>query len=528
MPTPVLSSRRPSLVLAPVATAIALAFAVAARAEVKLHPLFTDHAVLQQGLPLPVWGTADRGEQVTVEFAGQKKTATADTHGRWMLSLKPLKATATGATLKAAGPANAVEISDIVVGEVWVCSGQSNMEWPLSRSAQPEADIAASADPNLRLFTVVKRRSSVVKTDLDYAAHAWAVASPSTVPSFSAVGYYFGRDLAAALKSKGVPVGIIHSSWGGSPAEVWMSEAVLKAEHTYARDILGPYPIALRRWKTSADQWAAAKAAAAAKGERFTQGPPGKPWEPSELYNGMIANLIPYGIKGAIWYQGESNAGRAWQYRSLFADMIRNWRRDWGQGDFHFYAVQLAPWDKNRKRDLATIAAEVGDSDWAELREAQDSVGKVLRNYGVAVITDVGDKDDIHPTKKQPVGARLARIARAKAYGEKVEHSGPVFTAKSVRGRQVTLNFNHAAGLKTLDGGAPTGFSVAGADQKFHAATAEIRGSLVVLTCPAVDAPVAVRHGWNDHPVVNLANRDGLPASPFRTDSWELTTQKIK
>ena len=367
-----------------------------------------------------------------------------------------------------------------------------------------------------------------MKTDLDYAQHAWAVAAPETVPGFSAVGYYFGRDLAVALKAKGVPVGMIHTSWGGSPAEVWMSEDVLKADHVFARDILNPYPATARRWRNSVTQWETAKAAAEAKGEKFTPGRPGKPWEPAELYNGMIANVIPYGIKGALWYQGESNAGRAWQYRDLFAGMIRNWRRDWGQGDFHFYAVQLAPWDKNRKRDLATIAAEVGDSDWAELREAQDHAAKTLPNVGIAVITDVGDKDDIHPTKKQPVGARLALLARARAYGEKVEASGPVFTAKTVRGREVTLNFTRATGLKTLDGGAPTGFSVAGEDRKFHAATAELRGSQVVLSSAEVEQPVAVRHGWADHPVVNLANGAGLPASPFRTDSWELTTQKIK
>lgn len=523
---------RPRASVAPAICATFLVFATAFRSDaaVRLNPLFSDHAVLQQGQRLPVWGTADPGEKVTVEFAGQKATVTADEHGRWQVNLKPLKASATGASLKASGQSGAAEIADVVVGEVWICSGQSNMEFALRNSFESAADIAASANPNLRLFNVTKRRSSVVKTDLDYAKHAWAVAGPDSTPGFSAVGYYFGRDLEASLRAQGVPVGVIHTSWGGSPAEVWMSEDVLKSNHVYARDILDAYPAALRGYQTSVAQWEAAKASAEAKGEKFTQWRPWQPWEPAELYNGMLANLMPYGIKGAIWYQGESNAGRAWQYRSLFADMIRNWRRDWGQGDFHFYAVQLAPWDNGRKRDLATIAAEVGDSNWAELREAQNYVAQTLPRVGVAVITDVGDKDDIHPTKKAPVGARLALLARAKAYGQAVEYSGPAFVEKTVKGREVTLSFNHVgSGLKTLDGGAPTGFTVAGADGKFHAATAQIRGQYqVVVSSPGVEHPVAVRYGWANYPVVNLANGAGLPASPFRTDDWELTTQKVQ
>ncbi len=512
-------------------TAVATFFALASTslAEVRLHPLFTDHAVLQQGRRLPVWGTADAGEKVTVEFGKQKVTTTADEHGHWQVALAPLHATNKGMTLKASGAKQSAEVTDVVVGEVWIASGQSNMEFSLKPGFGSAPDIAASSNPNLRLFTVVKRRSSIVKTDLDYAKHAWAVSGPDTTPGFSAVGYYFGRDLEASLRSQNVPVGIIHTSWGGSPAEVWMSEDVLKNNHVYDRDILGAYPAALRGYQASVRKWEQDKAAAEAKGEKFNGNRPWAPWEPSELYNGMIANLIPYGIKGAIWYQGESNAGRAWQYRSLFADMITNWRRDWGQGDFYFYAVQLAPWDMNRKRDMATIAAQVGDSNWAELREAQNYVAKTLPNTGVAVITDVGDKDDIHPTKKGPVGIRLSLLARAKAYGQDVEYTGPVYTGQFTKGREVTLNFTHVGkGLKTSDGAAPTGFTVAGEDGKFHAATAQIRGtSQVVLSSSEVEKPVAIRYGWADYPVVNLANPDGLPASPFRTDSWDLTTQVI-
>ena len=513
-------------------TAVATFFALAstALAEVRLHPLFTYHAVLQQGRRVPVWGTADAGEKVTVEFGKQKVTTTADEHGRWQVALAPLSATTNGLSLKATGKTQAAEVTDVVVGEVWIASGQSNMEWPLRASFGAAPDIAGSANPNLRLFTVVKRRSPIIKTDLDYAKHAWAVSGPGTTPDFSAVGYYFGRDLEASLRRQNVPVGIIHTSWGGSPAEVWMSKEALSANHVYDRDILDAYLPALRSYHAGVVQFEKDKAAAEAKGEKFNGNRPWAPWEPAELYNGMIANLIPYAIKGAIWYQGESNAGRAWQYRSLFADMITNWRRDWGQGDFYFYAVQLAPWDMNRKRDLATIAAQVGDSNWAELREAQNHVAETLPNVGVAVITDVGDKDDIHPTKKAPVGNRLALLARAKAYGQAVEYSGPVYTGKFTKGREVTLNFTHVGkGLKTLDGAAPTGFTVAGEDGKFHAATAQIRGtSQVVVSSSAVEKPVAIRYGWADYPVVNLANPDGLPASPFRTDTWEVTTQVIR
>ncbi len=497
------------------------AFRLATQAEVKLHPTFSDHAVLQRGMKVPVWGTANDGEAVTVEFAGQKRSTIAK-DGRWMVTLGSLKANAAGATLKAIGPANAVSLSDVVVGEVWICSGQSNMEWPMSRSFEPDGDIGHSDNPHLRLFTVVKRRSPEVKTDLDYAAHRWVQAEPEAVRNFSAVGYYFGRSLEEALREKGVPVGIIHTSWGGSPAEVWMREDVLKADAEYNSQILGPGLATATQSAEAIRQWEAEKKATEAKGEKFTRNRPGQPWRPAELYNGMIANLIPYAIRGAIWYQGESNAGRAWQYRRLYADMIRNWRQDWGQGEFPFYAVQLASWDKNRKRDLSAIASEIGASDWAELREAQNYVAETLKNADTAVITDVGDKDDIHPTKKKPVGERLARLARAQVYGEKMVAHGPRLKSSKVKGNTIELNFRDVGtGLKTLDGAAISGFTVAGADRKFKPA-AVIRRSKnqIVLRSDAVAQPVAARFGWNDYPVVNLANSDDLPASPFRTDTW--------
>jgi sialate O-acetylesterase len=242
----------------------------------------------------------------------------------------------------------------------------------------------------------------------------------------------------------------------------------------------------------------------------------------------MIAPLLPSAIKGAIWYQGESNAGRAQQYRTLFADMIRNWRRDWGQGDFTFLAVQLAPWDKGKKRALEQITAAPGDSDWAELREAQMLAAKALPNVGVAVITDVGDKDDIHPNKKAPVGARLALAARGLAYGEEIEYSGPVYQSMKVQENKVILTFAHVGqGLEARDGELK-GFAICGQDKKFVWANAHIQGNTVVVSSPLVDNPIAVRYGWADFPVVNLWNKDGLPASPFRTDDFPMLTAPKK
>lgn len=500
--------------------------ALAARAEVSLHPTFTDHAVLQRGRKVPVWGTAADGEKVTVEFAGQKRTTIAR-DGRWMVHLGSLPANSSGAVLRASGPGNQVSVSDVVVGEVWVCSGQSNMEWPMSRSFEPDSDINQSDNPHLRLFTVVKRRSPEIRTDLGYASHQWVQAEPDAVRKFSAVGYYFARALEESLRAKGVPVGIIHTSWGGSPAEVWMREDVLKADAEYNSQILEPGLANAAKWAESVKQWDAEKKATEAKGEKFTKNRPFPPWRPAELYNGMLANIIPYGIRGVIWYQGESNAGRAWQYRRLYADMIRNWRQDWGQGDFPFYAVQLAPWDGNRKRDLSVIAAEIGDSNWAELREAQNHVAATLKNADTAVITDVGDKDDIHPTKKRPVGERLARLARTQVYGEKILSHGPRLRSSKVRGDTVELTFRDAGtGLKSLDGGALTGFTVAGEDRVFHRATVVRRTKTkLVVRADGVAQPVAVRFGWHDYPVVNLANSEDLPASPFRTDTWPGATQ---
>ena len=329
--------------------------------------------------------------------------------------------------------------------------------------------------------------------------------------NFSAVAYYFGRDLQKAI---GVPIGIVHSSWGGSPAEVWMSEKVLSSNPEYKRDILDTYPAAEQKYKQVLAAYRKQKADAEHEGKEFTNAPPWQVWKPTELYNGMIAPIIPFAIKGAIWYQGESNAGRAEQYRRLFVDMIMNWRHDWGEGNFPFLEVQLAPF----------VPKNSQPGTWPELREAQVHATKVLPKVGIAVITDVGEKDDIHPTKKEPVGARLALAGRAIAYGDHIVYSGPMYKGMKVRGDKAIIRFNHVgSGLVARDGELK-GFTIAGEDRKFVPAQAEIEGDKVVVQSPQVAKPIAVRYGWEDYPVVNLWNKDGLPASPFRTDNFPMIT----
>lgn len=508
------------------------------QAEVRLHGLFSDNMVLQQGMPVAVWGWADEGEQVTVQFRRQRHSTVAK-GGRWQVRLAPLQAGGPD-ELRVTGK-NTLVLRNVLVGEVWIASGQSNMEWPLRATVNGPADIAASANPALRLYTVPKLRAD---TPADNVAAAWEVCGPGSVSNFSAVAYYFGRDLHRAL---GVPVGLIHTSWGGSPAEVWMSQAVLEADPEYRREVLDGYTTQLARFEEALARFIKEEEEAKAAGKPFTRRRPPTPWKPACLYNGMIAPLIPFAFRGVIWYQGESNAGRAWQYRRLFPDLIRNWRRDWGQGDFPFLLVQLAPF-----RD---IKPEPAESDWAELREAQLLATKLLPKVGLAVITDVGDEKDIHPQNKEPVGARLALAARGIAYKQRVVYSGPIFKRMRVKGQKAILSFDHVDGglvalparqadVQKLRGGQPVswtysaatgklsqplvGFAIAGLDRKFVWADAVIEGDTVVVSHPSVRQPVAVRYGWADYPVVNLGNAAGLPASPFRTDDFPLTTAPKK
>jgi sialate O-acetylesterase len=490
-----------------------------ALAAVKPHALFTDGCVLQQGMPVPVWGWADDGEKVTVELQDQKVSATT-TGGKWMVKLKSLQAGGPF-ELKISGT-NTVTIKNVLVGEVWLCSGQSNMEWRMSQTARAKEDIAAANYPKIRLFTVPRNPQDAPQTEVK---GEWKECSPETVANFSAVGYFFGR--ALHLARQGVPVGLINSSYGGTPSEAWTSGAVIKndAHFTGVRErydkALVDWPENKKKYEAALAQHQQAVTTAKANNQPVPAAPqramgPEHQSRPAGLYNGMIAPLLPYAIRGAIWYQGESNAGRAHEYRAIFPAMIRDWRQAWGQGDFPFLFVQLAPYQ--------ITADNPKPGTWPELREAQLLTTQIVPNTGMAVITDVGEEKDIHPKQKQPVGERLALAARALAYGEKIEYSGPVYSGMKVEGNRVVLSFKHTGGGLVAKDGKLMGFTIAGADRNFVAADAEIKGDKIIVSSPQVAQPVAVRYGWLNYPVLNLWNKAGLPATPFRTDDFPMLT----
>jgi sialate O-acetylesterase len=634
-----------------------------ARADVTLPGLVSNGMVLQERAPVRIWGWAPDGEQVKVTLRGQSAAATAK-GGWWAVTLKPLEP--GGPFDMTIAGQNSVVIKDVLVGEVWVCSGQSNMEFPLERAANGKADIDAAADPMLRMFTVGRQLAEVPKTDV--SAGSWESATPEARAHFSAVAYYMGRALRAARK---VPIGLIHSSWGGTPAEAWTSRGALEewgmpkeafnalappssaARDAYERRVeawkaagrprgdfndpgvlnsakawampatdtrgwksmalpmawerLGPdmefdggvwfrkevtvpaswagrelelhlgavddndttyfngVPVGAtgveipthwqvaRRYRVPASAVRAGRAVIAVRvwdhgGEGGFMGPVNEMWVspananpservalggdwrfaleqtrpsmptppglnqnlPSVLYNGMIAPLLPYTIRGATWYQGESNAGRAGQYRSLLSALIADWRADWRVGSFPFLIVQLAPY--------LAIDAEPRESDWAALREAQDQVARQVPRTGLVVITDVGDEKDIHPTQKQPVGERLALVARKLAYKENIVASGPTFRSATVSGSKVVVSFDNVGKGLEVRGDHLTGFAIAGKDEKFVNADATLVDNRVTVSSAQIAAPAHVRFGWANYPVVNLWNKDGLPATPFRTD----------
>jgi sialate O-acetylesterase len=482
-----------------------LLLTTSAFAVVRPHALFTDGMVLQRDIAAPVWGTAYNGEKVTVEINGQSVSTTA-VDGKWMVRLKSLKAGGPF-TLKI----NDLELKNVLVGDVWICSGQSNMQWSVKQSDNAAAEIANASFPMIRLFTVPRSEINAPQTDIKAS---WQECNPANIADFSAVGYFFGRDLHKTLN---VPIGLIDNAVGGSPAESWMQAELLNGDEEF-RQFHAAYPQAMERYNQAVEKHKEAVEKARAAGTRPPNAP-GRPWLPSGLYNGMLAPLVPYAIKGAIWYQGESNAGRAYQYRRLFPTMIKNWRERWGQGEFPFLFVQLAAFGPNGQK--------LGESDWAELREAQ-TMTLSLPNTGMALAIDVGTIDDIHPKAKQPVGARLALAARAVAYKQKLVFAGPMYAGMKVKGDKIELKFNHTGGGLEAKGGALKGFLIAGEDKVWHEAKAEIKGKQVIVSCPEVTKPVAVRYAWAKYPTVNFYNQEGLPANPFRTDDWPMVTAPKK
>jgi sialate O-acetylesterase len=469
--------------------------ATAPRAEAKLHALFGDGMVLQREFACPVWGTAAPGAEVVVEIAGQRKSAKAGPDGRWSVKLDPMPA--GGPHELRAGTAAA---KDVLVGEVWICSGQSNMEWTVNSAMNAAEEKAAANHPKLRHFGVPKKTADAPQTDV---VGSWKVCTPETVGSFTAVGYFFGRELVKALD---VPVGLIHTSWGGTAAELWTKREVLESLPE-TRALVDDFPNRLKKYEADLAAHPAAVEKAKAENKPAPRAP-GKPMAPSCLYNGMLAPLVPYGIRGAIWYQGESNASRAKQYEVLFPAMIKNWRQDWGR-DFPFGFVQLA--------NFMARKPEPGESAWAQLRDAQTKT-LALPGTGMAVIIDIGDEKDIHPRNKQDVGKRLAAWAQAQVYGKPIVYAGPMFDALKIEGAAARVSFKHVGGGLVAKGDVLKGFAIAGEDGKFVWADAKIDGATVVVSSPKVEKPVAVRYAWADNPDCTLYNKEGFPACPFKSD----------
>ncbi len=494
------------------AIAILATFASLAQAEITLSPLFSDHMVLQRDQPNKVWGWAEPGEKAKLSIDGQTHPIIADADGKWRVTLEPLEVGGPY-TLNIKGK-NRIEISDILVGEVWLCSGQSNMEWNIRNSKDPDLEAVSANFPQIRHITVPRWASQTPQESFE---GKWEVVTPESIIEFSAVAYFFGRRLHNTL---GVPIGLIDNSWGGSTAEAWTPLPALEADESYT-------PL-LQRWEKSIAEYdpEAAQAdyqARLAKWEADGQKgrkprAPGHPAKshhrPANLYNGVLSPVIGYGIRGAIWYQGESNVGRAYQYRELFPLMIQSWRDAWGQGDFPFYYVQLAGF---RSRRL-----EPKESAWAELREAQTMTLHRLPNLGQAVAIDVGAANNIHPKDKQTVANRLARWALANDYGIDVAHRSPTYRSMEIDGDAVTLTFDHAEiGLFIHDFHDIHGFAIAGENRDFVWADAEIvDGNKIKLSANRVPKPVAVRYAWANNPVANVVNKQRLPLTPFRTDDW--------
>ncbi|RYG38300.1 9-O-acetylesterase [bacterium] len=626
----------------------------------KASTLFSDGAVLQRGRPIPIFGTGDPGTIVEVTIDAVKQEGTVSADGTWKVTFPRMQAGGPH-TISLNG---SVVARDVLVGEVWIASGQSNMEWT-ANSATDFADATANPNPQIRQFYVPHLSTETPRPD---PTGTWTMADATNVGNFSAVGYWFARELNKTL---GVPVGIVHSSWGGTPAESWTRRTTLKGDKDLSilaeryetnlpnftkateeyqakldefmkaradvprqpwevvsldvsdwKQIESPKPIEVidgqdedgTAWYrltfdlpagvTPADatlelgaiddhdttflngrevghtgietpnSWTHPRVYSVSasdlkttgnvlavrivdgsggggmigpldaillrmggnvvplangdwrfKGERIVTGTmpeapfgPGHPWVPGGLWNGMMAPLAPYGIRGAIWYQGESNADRAFQYRKLFPTMIKDWREAWGQGDFPFLFVQLA--------NFMSTPKEPTESQWAELREAQAMTLRLART-GMATAIDIGEAGDIHPKNKHEVGRRLGLTALRDVYGKKIVANGPRFTSFSRKAGELVIKFSDSVDLKTTDSKAPTSFQIAGADRKWHWATAKIDGATVVLSSPSVPAPVAARYAWSDNPSVNLTNGDGLPAEPFRTDDWPgLTVDK--
>jgi len=482
-------------------------------ADVRLPKLFSSHMIVQRERPVHVWGWAEPDEAVTVTFGSASASATADRLGEWSVYLPPL---AAGGPLQlTVAGRNRIVLDDVLVGDVWFASGQSNMEMPLKGfpgSAvikNGAAEIAAANHPKLRLL--IANKSAIPAPANDLAGDvAWAVCTPETAANFSAVAYFFGREIA---ERENVPVGLIDSTWGGTPAEAWISLEGIAADAA-----LMPVFAARAEMMNEQADLAAIRAAEKREDERAREQhlpapkhpwrPDPASWDPSWLYNGMVAPFIKFPIKGVIWYQGESNTSseRAFLYERVFETLIGDWREHWAEGDFPFLFVQISSFNAGNN-----------ETGWPAVREAQRR-SLALRNTAMVVTIDVGDPDNVHPADKQTVGSRLALAARALVYGEPIEYSGPAFRQLSLDGSGARVWFDHGDGL-AAHGATVNGFEIAGEDRHFIPAQARIEGTSVIISSPQVAAPKYVRYAWRNVPDANLYNAAGLPASPFTSEA---------
>jgi len=520
------------ILIAALAATCIVAMVCPAMAAVRMPAVFSDNMVVQAGMPVPVWGWATANEKITVTFAGQKKTAAAGADGKWMVKLDAMKASATPAQMTVTGPdGQAVTIANVMVGEVWLGSGQSNMEMGVGGCLDVD-NVAADANyPAIRMFTVQKRPAG---EPMDDVIGTWVVCSPKTVRGFSAAAYFFGRRIH---KDLGVPVGLIHSSWGGTRIEPWtppcgfaavpelkdIAAQVAAAPGEYRKQVAATID-AIDAWLPKAKQ-ALAQDTTVPQAPAMPKHPLDGSGDPTGLYNGMIHGLIPYAYRGALWYQGESNGGEGESYFHKMQALIGGWRQLWGQGDFPFYFVQLATFKAPNDKP------EGGD-DWAKVLEAQ-AFSLSIPNTGMAVLSDLGDAKNIHPRDKQDVGERLALWALAKDYGKKdLVYSGPIFKSAKVQGATMVISFDHVgAGLmvgskdglapaKEVADGALKGFSIKGDDGQWYWADAKIVGPMVVVSSKDVSKPAAVRFAFTTNRAhCNFYNKEGLPAVGFRTDT---------
>lgn len=485
----------------------ALFGAVSSKGEVSLASLFQDRAVLQRDCLVPIWGWADPGEAVRIGFQGQTAQTVADAEGNWRLTIGPFSAGVTG-ELVCEGK-NRVVLHDVAVGEVWLCSGQSNMQFRLKELEEGLADIAVANFPDIRQFRV---RAATASQPAQRTDGQWLSCSPETAGEFSAVGYFFAREITARMQ---MPVGLINASVGGTAIESWISREVLASDPEFAvaltrwaevvKDLPQKkieYQRALKAWENSSP---AEMIALARQGRRKPSPPrePGNRDEPASLFNAMIAPLVGYPLRGILWYQGEGNAERPKEYETLFPALITDWRRRWREERMPFYFVQLAGFDSKEPR-----------ADWAGLREAQTRALQ-LPETGMVVALDLGDAEDIHPQRKKEVGQRLALLARAKLYGERVAFSGPVFRQARREGSALLAEFDFAASGWEIRGERAKGFEIAGSDGKFLPADVLIEGARLRLSSAQVRVPVAARYGWKNFSEANIYNRDGLPLAPF-------------